>query len=150
VWAFVHIQKKVSVGTECNIGDHSFIENGAIIGNRVTIKNQALIWEGVTIEDEVFIGPRVTFTNDKFPRSPRCSFSSIQKRYSEKKNWLEKTVVKKGATLGAGVIILPGITVGEYAMVGAGSVVTQDVPSYTLVCGNPAKFVRKIIEDNLK
>lgn len=128
VWAFAHIMDGAIVGTDCNIGDHSFIESGAVIGNRVTIKNSSLIWHGVTIEDDVFIGPNVIFTNDLRPRSANESGPD---------DWLE-THVKRGATIGANCTILPGIAIGEDAMVAAGSVVTKDVLNRSLVVGNPA------------
>jgi len=127
----------VSIGVNCNIGDHSFIEAGAIVGNNVTIKNANMIWEGVTLEDGVFVGPHVLFTNDLYPRSPRLP--QAEKRYSNR-GWLVPTLVREGASLGAGAVILAGITVGEFSMVGAGAVVTRDVPPYALVIGNPAHF----------
>lgn len=132
VWAFVHILSGARIGKECNICDHVFIENDVLIGNRVTIKCGVQIWDGITIEDDVFIGPNATFTNDKFPRS---------KIYPE--HFL-KTTIKNGASIGANATILPGIVVGEGAMVAAGAVVTKDVAANTMVMGNPAKFVRKL------
>lgn len=137
IWAFAHVLSGAIVGEDCQIGDGAFIEGGARVGNRVTIKNQAMLWQGVTIEDDVFIGPGVIFTNDRYPRSPRMN--SAQKRYARVENWLLKTNVLKGASIGAGAIILPGITIGAYASVGSGSVVTKDVPDHALVAGNPAK-----------
>lgn len=120
----------------CEIGENTkidafvYIEEGVKIGKNVKIRPFTFIPEGVTIEDDVFIGPNVTFTNDKYPRV--------------KGKWkLLKTVVKKGASIGAGSVILPGITIGESALVGAGSVVTEDVPSNAVVYGNPAKVVKK-------
>ena len=111
---------------------HCLIENDVVIGNNVTIKSGVQIWDGVRIEDNVFVGPNVTFTNDKFPRS---------KQYPEK-FW--QTVLKKGCSIGANSTIVCGITIGENAMIGAGSVVTKDVPANELWLGNPAKFVRTI------
>ena len=127
IWAFAHILPSAIIGEECNICDHVFIENDVSIGNRVTVKCGVQIWDGISIEDEVFIGPNVTFTNDMFPRS---------KVYPE--TYL-KTKIKKGASIGANATILPGVTIGEGAMIAAGSVVTKDVPSFSLVRGNPAR-----------
>ncbi|MEM7030774.1 MAG: acyltransferase [Chloroflexota bacterium] len=138
IWAFAHILKNVQIGENCNIGDHCFAESGAIIGNNVTIKNGNMIWDGVTIEDGVFVGPRVFFTNDLYPRSPRMP--EAQARYEDER-WLVKTRVKYGASLGAAAVILAGTTIGEFAMVAAGSVVSKDVPPYALVVGTPAKVV---------
>jgi acetyltransferase-like isoleucine patch superfamily enzyme len=125
------------IGKNCNIGDHCFIESGVSIGDNTTIKNGNMLWEGVTLEDGVFVGPHVFFTNDVYPRSrhlPRARF-----RYQKKQNWLSPLLVKRGASLGAGSVILAGVQVGEYSMAGAGAIVTKDVPPYALVRGNPAK-----------
>ncbi len=107
-----------------------------MIGDNTTIKNGNMLWEGVTLEDGVFVGPNVFFTNDLYPRSPRLPQAS--ERYSKKENWLRPTLIKQGASLGAAAVIIAGVTVGEFALVGAGSVVTRDVPAYSLVIGNPA------------
>jgi acetyltransferase-like isoleucine patch superfamily enzyme len=136
IWAFVHVMKNVVIGSSCNIGDHTFIESGAVVGNSVTIKNGNMIWEGVTLEDGVFVGPHVFFTNDLYPRSPRLA--QAKKRY-ESRDWFKTTLIQTGASLGAGAVILAGNTVGKFAMVAAGAVVTRDVPPYTLVAGNPAR-----------
>jgi UDP-2-acetamido-3-amino-2,3-dideoxy-glucuronate N-acetyltransferase len=128
IWAFVHILPKAEIGKECNICDHCFVENNVMIGNYVTIKSGVYLWDGIEIEDYVFIGPNVVFTNDERPRSKRNL-----KKYIE-------TIIKKGVTLGANSTILPGIKIGQYAMVGAGSVVTKDISNNTLWYGNPAKF----------
>jgi len=128
VWAFVHILPGAIIGEDCNICDHVFIENDVVIGDRVTIKCGGYVWDGVTIEDDVFIGPNVTFTNDPFPRS---------KHYPEK---FTPTRVRKGASIGANATILPGIVIGQNAMIGAGSVVTKDVSPNAIVVGNPAKI----------
>ena len=127
VWAFVHILKNAVIGEDCNICDYCFIENDVTIGNRVTIKNGISVWNGITIEDDVFLGPHCVLTNDLYPRS---------KAYTEN----VRTLIKKGATIGANATIVCGITLGEYCMVGAGAVVTKDVPDFALVVGNPAKF----------
>jgi acetyltransferase-like isoleucine patch superfamily enzyme len=128
--------RDVAIGINCNIGEHCFIESGATVGNNVTIKNGNMIWEGVHLEDGVFIGPQVVLTNDLYPRSPRLSHAA--KRYADRR-WLGPTVVKEGATLGAGAVILAGITIGEFCMVGAGSTVTRSIPPYALVVGSPAR-----------
>jgi hypothetical protein len=103
----------------------------------VTIKNQALIWEGVTIHDDVFIGPRATFTNDRYPRSPRMAEAAG--RYSSRDNWLSRTLVGKGAAIGAAAVICPGIELGPYCVIAAGAVVTKSVAPFSIVRGNPAR-----------
>jgi len=138
IWAFSHVLKGVSIGAHCNVGEHCYIESGAAIGNNVTIKNGNELWDGVTLADGVFVGPKVIFTNDLHPRSPRLPQAA--RRYS-KRDWLFATVVKEGASLGAGAIILAGKTIGEFAMVGAGAIVTRDVPAYALILGAPATVV---------
>lgn len=135
IWAFAHVLAGASIGSNCNIGDHCFVESGATIGNDVTIKNGTAVWEGVSIEDGAFIGPSVVFTNDLRPRSPRLS--DVAERYSDRR-WLSPTVVGRGATLGAGSVIVAGITIGEFAFVAAGAVVTRDVDPHALVIGVPA------------
>lgn len=120
-----NIHPDVVIGEDCRIHSHCWIGEGVKIGDRVKIQAFTFIPTGVTIEDNVFIGPRVTFTNDKYPPSGGTG-------------WLP-TLVKRNASIGAGATILPGLTIGENAKVGAGSVVTKDVPDSTTVCGNPAK-----------
>lgn len=137
VWAFAHVLTGAKVGRNCNIGDHAFIEGGAVVGDRVTIKNRVMIWEGVTVEDDVFLGPGVIFTNDRFPRSARMPQAAY--RYAHKDNWLEPTRVCRGATIGAGAIVVCGVTIGAYATVGAGALVTRNVPAQALVLGQPAR-----------
>jgi acetyltransferase-like isoleucine patch superfamily enzyme len=136
IWAFTHVMKNVPIGINCNIGEHCFIESGAEIGNAVTIKNGNMLWSGIKLQDGVFIGPNVSLTNDRFPRSPRLA--QAQNRYSSQ-DWCLPTVIGQGASIGAGAVILPGLTIGVYAMVGAGAIVTKDVPPYALVIGNPAR-----------
>lgn len=129
IWAFAHVLPGATLGCDCNVCDNVFIENDVIVGDRVTIKCGVQLWNGVTVEDDVFIGPNVTFTNDPFPRS---------KSFPEK--WA-KTLIKKGASIGANATILPGLEIGSCAMVGAGAVVTMSVPAYAVVMGNPARIV---------
>ena len=128
VWAFSHVQKNVTIGEDCNLGDHTFIESGVKIGNRVTIKNGIAVWEGVKIEDDVFLGPFCVFTNDMFPRS---------KVYHSE---VAETIIKKGASVGANATVLCGIELGSYCLIGAGAVVTRSVPDFALVTGNPARI----------
>ncbi|HYV34499.1 MAG TPA: acyltransferase, partial [Gemmataceae bacterium] len=137
IWAFAHVMKGAKVGTDCNIGEAVFVESGAIVGNRVTLKNQVMVWDGVVIEDDVFIGPGVVFTNDKVPRSPRMA--EVAERYRKAENWRLTTVVRQGASVGAAAVVLPGLTIGKFAMIGAAAVVTRDVPAHMLVLGNPAR-----------
>lgn len=139
IWAFVHILKDVKIGSNCNIADHAYIETGAVIGNNVTLKNNVCIWEGVIIKDDVFIGPNVTFTNDRFPRSPRMA--AVRKRYAQKKNWLLKTIVGKGSSIGANATVTSGVKIGCYSMIAAGATVTRDVAPFTLMVGSPARQV---------
>jgi acetyltransferase-like isoleucine patch superfamily enzyme/dTDP-4-dehydrorhamnose 3,5-epimerase-like enzyme len=129
IGAFAHVLRGARIGRDGNICDHVFIENDVIVGDRVTIKPGVQLWDGVTIEDDVFIGPNATFTNDGFPRS---------KYHSGK---LGRIVVKKGASIGANATILPGLTIGQNAMVGAGAVISADVPPNTVLAGNPAQII---------
>ncbi len=144
IWAFTHLMNGVRIGSNCNIGSHCFIESGATLGDNVTIKNGNMIWEGVTIEDGVFVGPQVVFTNDLYPRSPRLVQAAP--RYRAKATWLVPTVVKRGASIGSGAIIIAGTTIGEYALVAAGAIVTRDVAPYALVRGCPAEWSRWMCE----
>lgn len=129
IWQYSIILSEAKIGKNCNICSHVFIENKVEIGNNVTIKNSALIYDGTHIGDDCFIGPNVVFTNDKNPKS-------------KKKFKIKKTTVHKGASIGAGSIVLPGITIGKNSCIGAGSVVTKDVRANTTVAGNPAKKLR--------
>jgi acetyltransferase-like isoleucine patch superfamily enzyme len=143
IWAFTHVLPGTSIGAQCNIGEQCFIETGAVIGNCVTIKNGNQIWEGIRVADGAFIGPGVRFTNDLWPRSPRLA--QARSRYGDRK-WLTPTVVKEGASIGAGAVILAGNTVGEFAMVAAGAIVTRPVPPHALVVGAPARAVGWVCE----
>jgi len=139
IWAFAHVMAGAQIGSECNIGDHAFIESGAVIGSRVTVKNNVMLWEGVRVEDDVFLGPGAIFTNDLYPRSPRMhGEATVHQRYQDKAIWLVETRVERGASIGAGAVIVCGIVIGEYALVGAGAVVKRDVKPHALVIGNPA------------
>lgn len=129
IWAFAHVLDGARVGVDCNICDGAFIEGGAVVGDRVTVKNQVMVFEGVTIENDVFLGPGVIFTNDMRPRA------NIRRAGDS----LLPTVVRSGATLGAGVVVVCGHTVGRFAFAGAGAVVAQDVPDHAFVIGNPAR-----------
>ena len=128
IWAFAHVLPGAVIGMDANICDHVFIENDVVIGDRVTIKCGVQLWDGVRIEDDVFIGPNVTFTNDAFPRSKQRPDAFAQTR------------VCRGASLGANSTVLPGLTIGAHSMVGAGAVVTRDVPAHAIVVGNPARI----------
>ncbi len=128
IWAFAHVLKGAHIGADCNICDGVFVEDGVVVGNRVTVKCGVQLWKGVRLEDDVFVGPNATFTNDRFPRS---------------RQWLEEhpsTVVRTGASIGANATILPGLEIGQGAMVGAGAVVTRSVPPHAVVVGNPARI----------
>lgn len=134
VWQFCVILPGAKIGENCNVCSHCFIENDVEVGNNVTIKCGVQLWDGLRVEDDVLIGANVSFTNDRYPRS---------KQYPAT---FEKTIIRKGASIGAGSVVLCGVEIGEKAMVGAGSVVTKDVPAGELWVGNPARFVRKIEE----
>jgi UDP-2-acetamido-3-amino-2,3-dideoxy-glucuronate N-acetyltransferase len=129
VWAFAHVLPEAQIGQECNVCDNVFIENDVSVGDRVTIKCGVQLWDGVTLEDDVFIGPNATFTNDIFPSS---------KKFPEK---FARTIIRRGASIGANATILSGITIEQGAMIGAGAVVTRSVPPNAIVAGNPAKIV---------
>lgn len=130
VWQYCVVLPGARIGENCNICSHCFIENDVVIGNNVTVKCGVQVWNGITIEDDVFVGSNVSFTNDKFPRSRNTDWQLLP------------TVIKKGASIGAGSTILPGLTIGENAFIGAGSVVTKDVPAGEIWVGNPARKVK--------
>lgn len=129
IWQFVVILPEAVIGEDCNICSHCFIENDVVVGNRVTVKSGVQLWDGVRLEDDVFIGPNVTFTNDRMPRS---------RQYPDA---FPTTHVRRGASIGGGATILPGLEIGERAMVGAGAVVTRDVPARAIVVGSPARVI---------
>jgi len=128
IWAFAHVLPQAVIGEDCNICDHVFIENDVVIGDRVTIKSGVQLWDGVRLANDVFVGPNATFTNDKNPRSKQKPPAFLVTR------------VEEGASIGANATILPGITIGRSALIGAGSVVTSNVPPYAIVVGNPARI----------
>jgi UDP-2-acetamido-3-amino-2,3-dideoxy-glucuronate N-acetyltransferase len=132
IWQYSIVLKGAKIGSNCNINAHCFIENDVVIGNNVTVKCGVQLWDGITIEDNVQIGPNATFTNDKYPRAKNVHFG------------LKRTTIKKKASIGANATILCGITIGENAMIGAGSVVTKDVPDGELWYGNPATSHGKV------
>ena len=131
IWQNVVVLPNAIIGNNCNICANSLIENDVLIGSNVTVKCGVFLWDGITIEDNVQVGPNVTFTNDKYPRA-KVGFE------------VQKILIKKNASVGAGSIILGGITIGENSMIGAGSLVTKSIPSNELWLGSPAKFIRKI------
>ena len=129
IWHFAHVREGSSIGKDCTLGHCAYVDAGVIVGDNVKIENKASVFQGVTIEDGVFVGPHVAFSNDKRPRSVNPGWK------------ISKTLVREGASIGVNSTILCGITVGRYAMIGGGSVVTRDVPDHGLVYGNPAKLV---------
>lgn len=128
IWHFVHVRENARIGKNCVLGDYVYVGKGVIIGDMVKLENRATLFEGVEIEDKVFVGPDVTFTNDLFPRSQNTEWKILP------------TLVKKGSSIGAGSIILCGITIGNHSLIGAGSVVTENIPSHALVYGNPGRI----------
>jgi UDP-2-acetamido-3-amino-2,3-dideoxy-glucuronate N-acetyltransferase len=131
IWAFAHVMDGARVGANCKIGDHAFIESGAVLGNYVTVKNGVAIWDRVTVEDNVFLGPNCVLTNDLNPRT------YIQKGGDS----LTPTLIRANATIGANATIVCGITIGQYAFIGAGAVVIRSVPDFALVVGNPSRQI---------
>ncbi|MDA7819988.1 N-acetyltransferase [Flavobacteriaceae bacterium] len=138
IWQFCVILKKAVIGNNCNINCNVFVENDVIIGNGVTIKPGVQLWDGIRIENEVFIGPNVTFVNDKYPRS---------KVYPE---FFQRVTIKNNASIGANATVLGGLKIGSYSIIGAGAVITKDVPSRSLVIGNPGRIVGWLNNDGTK
>lgn len=132
IWQHSVVLSGAKIGSGCNINAHCFVENDVVLGNDVTVKSGVYLWDGLTLEDRVFVGPNVTFTNDMRPRSKQYPDAFL------------RTVVREGASIGAAAVILPGLTIGKFAMVAAGSVVTRDVPDHTLVVGSPARARSKV------
>ena len=129
IWQFCVVLPGAVIGSKCNLNCNVFVENDVTIGDNVTLKSGVQVWDGVTLEDNVFIGPNATFTNDLFPRSKNNTAPIV------------RTLIKKGASIGANATILAGIIIGRYALIGAGSVVTKDIPDFELWVGNPARKV---------
>lgn len=143
IWHLAHIRKNAHIGADCVIGRGVFVDSGVQIGNAVKIQNYVSVYHGVTIEDGVFVGPHVVFTNDKLPRAINSDGSP-----KDEDDWLlSKTTVGYGASLGANAVIVCGVTIGKWAMIGAGSVVTRDVEDNALVVGNPARQIGYVNED---
>ena len=137
IWHYAHIREGAVIGADCNLGNNVYVDSGAVIGNNVKLQNRVSVYRGVTLEDGVFVGPHVTFTNDLYPRSITPEGAPISDD-----DWTQlATLVQRGASIGAGSVILPGVTIGPWAMVGAGSLVTRDVPEQGLVMGQPARLV---------
>ena len=130
VWQFCVIMNGATIGADCNLNAHTLVESGAVIGDRVTLKCGVYVWDGIVLEDDVFVGPNATFTNDKTPRS------------RQRPKHYVTTHIRRGASIGAGAVILPGVTIGEGAMIGAGAVVTGDIPANEIWVGNPARRVK--------
>jgi UDP-2-acetamido-3-amino-2,3-dideoxy-glucuronate N-acetyltransferase len=130
IWAFAHVMSGAVVGSDCNIGECCFVEDGAVLGNRVVVKNGVQIWRGVTCEDDVFLGPNATLTNDPRPRAGRRDPAQYL-----------ATIIRQGASVGANATVLAGIEIGNHAMIGAGAVVTADVPAHAVVVGNPGSQI---------
>jgi UDP-2-acetamido-3-amino-2,3-dideoxy-glucuronate N-acetyltransferase len=130
IWHFCHLMGKAVVGEGCNIGQNVFVDNNVRVGNGVKIQNNVSLYNGVTVEDDVFLGPSMVFTNVINPRS-----------FIDRKNEFQSTLIRKGATIGANATILCGVEIGEYALIGAGTVVNKNIPAYALVVGNPARQI---------
>ena len=139
IWHFCHVMSGAKIGENCSLGQNVNVGGKAIIGNGVKIQNNVSVYDDVIVEDDVFLGPSMVFTNVINPRA-----------FVQRKNEYKQTTLKKGCSIGANVTIVCGVTIGEYAMVGAGSVVTKDVPPYALVYGNPARVHGKVDEDGNK
>ncbi len=137
VWNEAQVREGATIGNDCTLGKSVYIDTGVVVGDRVKIQNGASLFRGVTVESAVYIGPHVSFTNDRYPRAVNAEGAP-----KTDDDWeLERTLVREGASIGAGAIILPGLTIGAWAVVGAGTIVTRDVPDQALVTGNPAEIV---------
>ncbi|MDR2337619.1 MAG: N-acetyltransferase [Deltaproteobacteria bacterium] len=132
IWINTQVRENVKIGRNCNIGKDCYIDHGVIIGDNVKIQNGVSVYNGVTIENDVFVGPNVVFTNDYYPRATNSDWE------------IKKTLIKRGASLGANSTIVCSHIIGKYAMVGAGSVITHDVSPYSMVVGNPAKQIGNV------
>lgn len=137
VWQFAIILEGAQIGKNCNINCHTFIENSVKIGDRVTVKSGVFIWDGIEIANDVFLGPNVTFVNDKYPRS---------KQYPQQ---FQHTKIDNFVSVGANATIMGGVSIGEYALIAAGSLVTKDVPAFSLMLGNPARLVGRVDEKGI-
>ncbi len=137
IWQFVVILPQAVIGKNCNINCHCFIENHVSIGDRVTIKSGVYIWDGITIQDDVFVGPNVTFVNNTYPRS--MQYPARHKG----------AVIEHGVSIGANATVLANVRIGKYALIGAGSVVTKDIPPYSLWVGNPARQIGFVTEEGI-
>lgn len=129
IWAFAHILPGARIGKNCNVCDGVFVENEVVIGDNVTIKCGVQVWDGITVEDNVFIGPNATLTNDMYPKSRNTEWKLL------------RTILRKGCSIGANATILPGLEIGEGAMIGAGAVVTKSVPAHAVIVGNPGREI---------
>ncbi len=138
IWHFSHIMAGAKIGKNCNLGQNTFVDNNVVVGNGVKIQNNVSVYNSVTVEDDVFIGPSVTFTNVINPRA-----------FVERKHEFKKTLIRKGASIGANATIMCGIEIGEYSMVGAGAVITKNVPPYMLVLGNPGRVISKVSKEGI-
>jgi UDP-2-acetamido-3-amino-2,3-dideoxy-glucuronate N-acetyltransferase len=136
IWHFCHVMGKAIIGEDCNIGQNVFIADNVVVGNNCKIQNNVSLYEGLILEDGVFVGPSAVFTNVKNPRS-----------FINRKSEYMKTIVKVGVTIGANATIVCGVTIGEYALIGAGCVVTKDVPPYSQVVGNPGRIVKDVTRE---
>ncbi len=146
IWHYAQVREDAEIGENCIIGKNVYVDFAVRIGNNCKIQNNCSIYHGATLEEGVFLGPHCIITNDKHPRAINADLSL--KNASDWK--VERVSIKKGASLGAGTIVLPGVTIGEWAMTGSGSVVTKDVPDYGLAYGNPARVVGKVNKEGLK
>lgn len=143
IWHHVHVRSGAVIGHDCNLGHSVYVDSGATIGNYVKLQNRVSVYKGVTLEDGVFVGPHATFTNDKYPRSIKPDG-----RLVVDEDWVQvATLVKHGASIGAAAVVLPGVTIGRWAMVGASALVAHDVPDHGLVVGVPAVLVGWVCKD---